>query len=479
MQRSRLSNPSVGPSSHPWDRTGGPDQARNRLAGQPGAACTVSAMATDAGGSTGDVPIGGTEVLADLEARDLFQDSTDREALAARLERPTPLYCGFDPTADSLHIGNLQSIMLLVRFQAAGHPPFALVGGATGMIGDPSGRSEERQFLDSAVLDANRTSIGEQLGRFLDFDGPAAATLVDNRDWTEPVGVLEFLRDVGKYVTVNTMLAKDSVRSRLSRESGISFTEFSYMLLQANDFRILHRDHGVDLQVAGSDQWGNIVAGVDLVRRHTGDTVHGLTAPLIVRSDGSKFGKSEGENVWLSAERTSPWRMYQYFLNVADDDVGPLLLRLTMLPVDDCHRVAAEHATAPESRAGQRRLAREVTSLVHGPEVIGPIEAAASVLFDGSLDGADQATFELLTAEVPTTALSAAELADADVPGLFVRVGLSKSKGEVRKNAAGHYVNQQSVALRDATEVSGEELLHGRYLLLRKGKSRHHLVVVS
>ena len=295
------------------------------------------------------VSTSGEDLLAELEARNLFHDSTDRDALATRLSRPTPLYCGFDPTADSLHIGNLQSIMLLVRFQAAGHPPFALVGGATGMIGDPSGRSEERQFLGAGVLDENRAAIGAQLGRFLDFGGPAAATLVDNRDWTEPVGVLEFLRDVGKYVTVNTMLAKDSVRSRLERESGISFTEFSYMLLQANDFRILHRDHGVDLQVAGSDQWGNIVAGVDLVRRHTGDVVHGLTAPLIVRSDGTKFGKSEGENIWLSAERTSAWRMYQYFLNVGDDDVEPLLLRLTLVPVADCRQAAAAHAAAPES----------------------------------------------------------------------------------------------------------------------------------
>ncbi|HMU80200.1 MAG TPA: tyrosine--tRNA ligase, partial [Microthrixaceae bacterium] len=256
---------------------------------------------------TGEVRPHGGGVIDDLTARGLVQDHTDLDALRARLDAgPTPTYCGFDPTADSLHIGNLQSIMLLRRFQDAGHPPIALVGGATGMIGDPSGRSSERTFLDTDVLDANRAAIGNQLARFLSFDGATAATVVDNRTWTESVSVLEFLRDVGKHVTINTMLAKDSVRSRMERESGISYTEFSYMLLQANDFDVLHQSHACDLQVAGSDQWGNITAGVDLVRRRRGEAVHGLTAPLIVRSDGTKFGKTEGENIWLDAARTSP-----------------------------------------------------------------------------------------------------------------------------------------------------------------------------
>ncbi len=422
----------------------------------------------------------GDALLEDLGARNLIHDHTDRKSLVERLSRITPLYCGFDPTADSLHIGNLQSIMLLARFQEAGHRPYALVGGATGMIGDPSGKSEERQFLDPAVLDTNREAIGAQLSSLLRFDeSPSGAQLVDNRSWTESVGVLEFLRDVGKYTTVNTMLAKDSVKSRLGREAGISFTEFSYMLLQANDFLELHRNHGVDLQVAGSDQWGNITAGVDLVRRRTSDTVHGLTAPLIVRSDGSKFGKSEGGNIWLSADRTSPYRMYQYFLNVADDDVESMLLRLTLLSVAECRAVAAEHGAAPSAREGQRRLAAEITDLVHGPEVTAQVEHAARVLFGAPMAEVDDTTLAVLSGEIPTTTFAASAVLGGDPAGLFVEVGLAKSKGEVRKNANGHYVNQVSLAERDGEPLSAHDLLHDRYLLLRKGKNGHHLVVLE
>jgi tyrosyl-tRNA synthetase len=427
----------------------------------------------------------GAELLAELDERGLLQDSTDRAALVERLDAgPTGVYCGFDPTADSLHIGNLQSIMLLRRFQEAGHAPIALVGGATGMIGDPSGRSDERQFLDTVVLDANREAIGAQLQRFLRFDdGATAARLVDNRTWTEDVSVLDFLRDVGKFVTINTMLAKDSVKSRIQRESGISFTEFSYMLLQANDFLVLHRDEACDLQVAGSDQWGNITAGIDLVRRRTGDAVHGLTAPLIVRADGTKFGKSEGENIWLSAERTSPYRLYQYFLNVADDDVERLLLRLTLVPVEECRAVAAEHAVDPRRRDGQRRLAREITSLVHGPTVIEPIESAAAVLFGDPIDAADSAAFRLLADELPTTHIPTAELLGLDVVDLFLRVeGLAKSKGEVRRNPGGYYVNQQSLTARaekDLHSIGQADLRHATFILLQRGRNAHHLVVAD
>jgi len=420
----------------------------------------------------------GAALLDDLEQRNLLQDCTDRGALVARLDAsPTTLYCGFDPTADSLHIGNLQSIMLLRRYQLAGHRPIALVGGATGMIGDPGGRTEERQFLDLDVLDHNRGAIGAQLTRFLDFD--AGATLVDNRTWTEGMGVLEFLRDVGKYVTVNTMLARDSVKSRIEREAGISFTEFSYMLLQANDYHVLHRDHGCDLQVAGSDQWGNITAGTDLIRRRTGEVVHGMTAPLIVRADGTKFGKSEGENIWLSAERTSPYRMYQYLLNVADTDVAPLLLRLTTVPVEECLEVAATHAEDPSRRTGQRRLAREITSLVHGAEVLGPIEAAAGVLFGTPIEELDEQGFALLAGEIPVTRLARGELETLDAAGLFAATGLAGSKGEVRRTPQGYYVNQVALAAfaeGSASRIGVAEALHGKFLLLRRGKTAHHLV---
>lgn len=423
----------------------------------------------------------GAGVLTDLQERGLLADHTDRQALAGRLDRgSTPLYCGFDPTADSLHIGNLQSIMLLRRFQDAGHPPIALVGGATGMIGDPSGRTEERRFLDAEVLDANRAAIGRQLQRFLAFDdGIAGATLVDNRSWTEPVGVLEFLRDVGKHVTVNAMLAKDSVKSRIGRETGISFTEFSYMLLQANDYQVLHRDRGCDLQVAGSDQWGNITAGIDLVRRRTGDTVHGLTAPLIVRADGTKFGKSDGANIWLDPSRTSAYRLYQYFLNVADQDVDDLLLRLTTVPVDEGRAVARAHRKSPERRDGQRRLAREVTALVHGSEALAAVEHAADVLFGRPIDGVDPATFELLAAEVPTTNLARADVVGADPLDLFVRTGLAKSKGEIRRNVVGYSINQVDLGTRNVTTLREDELLQGRFILLRRGRNAHHLVVAQ
>ena len=422
----------------------------------------------------------GAAILADLERRGLLHDLTDRAALVERLDAgPVHLYCGFDPTADSLHIGNLQSIMLLRRFQDAGHPPIALVGGATGMIGDPSGRSEERQFLNAEVLDANREAIGAQLRQFLDFAGPAGAELVDNRTWTEPVGVLEFLRDVGKHVTINTMLAKDSVKSRIQRESGISFTEFTYMLLQANDFLVLHREHACDLQVAGSDQWGNITAGIDLVRRCTGDSVHGLTAPLIVRADGTKFGKSEGENIWLSPGRTSAYRLYQYFLNVVDHDVLSLLLRLTTVPVDECVRVDEEHRAEPGRREGQRRLAREVTALVHGPGAVPPVEHAAAVLFGQPIDGVDVSTFDLLAAEVPTTNLGHDDVVGTDPLDLLVTSGLARSKGEARKNAGGYSVNQVPLAARDGAPLGPDDLLHGRFVLLRRGRTAHHLVVVA
>lgn len=351
------------------------------------------------------------------------------------------------------------------------------------MIGDPSGRTAERTFLDEDVLDANRASIGDQLSSMLEFGSDSAgATLVDNRDWTGDLGLLEFLRNVGKHATINTMLAKESVRARMERDSGISFTEFSYMLLQANDFRVLHERHGVDLQVAGSDQWGNITAGVDLVRRTSGDHVHGLTAPLIVRSDGSKFGKSEGQNIWLSPRRTSPYQMYQYLLNVADPDVEDLLLRLTTLPVAECRSVAADHAASPELRGGQRRLAREVTALVHGAAVLPAVEEAASLMFGGSLLEAAPAALELLAEESPSTRMARSAVLGTDASELFVASGLARSKGEVRRGAAGYYVNQVSLERRSSegnAEVAGADLLHGRFVLLQRGKKNRHVLIVD
>jgi tyrosyl-tRNA synthetase len=420
------------------------------------------------------------DLLDDLEARGLIHDSTDRAALAARLRAgPVTLYCGLDPTAPSLHLGNLQQLLLLRRFQVAGHRPIALAGGATGLIGDPGGRSEERQLLAAERVAANVESISIQMARMLDFEpGPAQAKLVNNLDWTAPMTTIEFLRDVGKHLTVNVMLAKDSVRSRIDRESGISFTEFSYMLLQANDFRVLYEQEGCELQVAGSDQWGNITAGIELIRRSLGATVHGLTSPLLLRSDGSKFGKSVDGSIWLDPAQTSPYQFFQYFMQVTDDELERLFHRFTLLPLDEIAGVLAAHAEAPQRRLGHRRLASEVTGLVHGTDVVPAIETATDVLFGGDPTAASPQAFELLAAEVPGLAIGASEVdGGLDPVDVFVRAGLAKSKGEVRRNLAGHYVNGRSISGVD--QITGDDLLHGRFVLLRRGKAHHALAIVT
>ncbi len=356
-------------------------------------------------------------MIDDLQARGLVQDSTDLETFRRRLEAgPITLYCGFDPTSDSLHAGNLLMLLNLRRFQQAGHRPIALAGGATGMIGDPSGRSEERNLLDDDQLAANLEGIVPQLRRFLDFhDGPDGARLVDNRSWTVATSVIDFLRDVGKHVTVNQMLAKDSVRSRLQSATGISYTEFSYMLLQANDFYELHRLEGCELQIGGSDQWGNIAAGIDLIRRRSSAHVHGLTSPLLTRSDGAKYGKSSsGENLWLSPRRMSPYRFYQAWMASPDEDVRKLLLQLTLLPVQDVESIVDDHRAHPERRGAQRRLAGEITTLVHGPEDAGAAARATDVLFSGADPSTvDQASWAVLEAEIPRAAFSRQHLEGA------------------------------------------------------------------
>ncbi|HJR26755.1 MAG TPA: tyrosine--tRNA ligase, partial [Acidimicrobiales bacterium] len=298
-----------------------------------------------------------TGLLDDLEQRGLLHDTTDRDALAARLaDGPITLYYGCDPSASSLHVGNLVGLVLLRRFQDAGHRPIALAGGATGMVGDPSGRSEERNLLDDGVLSANVASIKAQMQKVVDLDADGAH-LVDNRDWTKDVTLLEFLRDVGKHATVNQMLARDSVRSRLESEHGISFTEFSYMLLQAHDYLHLHRVLGCELQIGGSDQWGNILSGVDLVRRVTGHGVHALCWPLLTASDGTKLGKTTGARVWLDPELTSPYAFFQHWMQTEDADLRRDLAQFTLLPVTEIEEIVAAHAEAPARRAGQRRLA--------------------------------------------------------------------------------------------------------------------------
>jgi len=416
------------------------------------------------------------DLVADLQARNLIHDSTDLTELRAQVAGgPVSIYYGCDPSADSLHVGNLVGLMVLRRFQDAGHRPIALAGGATGMIGDPGGRSEERNLLDQATLDHNVARIKDELGRILDL-GPGKGVLVDNRDWTEQLSVLDFLRDVGKHVTVNQMLARESIKLRINSEHGISFTEFSYMLLQANDYLWLHDNLDCTIQIGGSDQWGNIIAGVDFIRRKRGDHVHAFSWPLLTAADGSKLGKTTGARVWLAPDRTSPYRFHQYWMQVPDDEVEARLLTFSLRPVAEIRQLVAEHATAPEQRRAQRALADEVVTLVHGAEAARAAAEAADLLFTADPTGASASAFEALAQEVPFTRLSRAQL-DDDV-AVFVSTGLASSNGDARRTRAqrAYYANGRQLDEND--QLSDLTLLHGRYLLLRKGKRSHHLVEV-
>ncbi|HBX10946.1 MAG: tyrosine--tRNA ligase [Candidatus Microthrix parvicella] len=431
----------------------------------------------DAVGWSPETARGGEEasLLDDLAARGLISDSTDLDALAHRLaEGPITLYCGFDPTASSLHAGNLQQLMLLARFARAGHRPLVLVGGATGRIGDPSGRDNERPLLDEATLAANVAAIRDQVGRFVDVVSEGA--LVDNHDWTGPLTLLDFLRDVGKHVNIGAMLARDSVRSRIDRDAGMSFTEFSYQLLQAHDFVQLHRSHNCELQVAGSDQWGNITAGIDLARRMDGAALHGLTSPLIVRADGKKFGKSTGGAIWLAADETSPYAFYQYWMQIPDDDVESMLLRLTFLSVLDISAIITVHRKEPHRRQGQRALAHHLTAIVHGDDAARSAATASEVIFGGRPAGLDRPSLEMLANEVGFTGVGDEELQNGlDPAELFVRSGLARSKGEVRKNAHGFRVNGSPVDL--DRSIGADDLLAGYAAMLSHGKRKHHLLV--
>ncbi len=417
------------------------------------------------------------DLIADLEARNLIHDSTDREHLRAQVaEGPVGIYYGCDPTADSLHVGNLIGLVMLRRFQDAGHRAIALAGGATGMVGDPSGRSEERNLLDEETLDHNVAAIKEQLGRIVDLTDPGRGILVDNRDWTEPVSVLEFLRDVGKHVTVNQMLARESVKVRINSEHGISFTEFSYMLLQANDYLWLYDNEQCSIQIGGSDQWGNIVGGVDLIRRKRQTAVHAFSWPLLTASDGSKLGKTTGARVWLDPVKTSPYALRQHFLQTADADVRQQLLTFSLRPVAEIERLAAEHAEAPQRRLGQRALADDVVTLVHGPEAAAAADEAADILFSSDPSTASATAFEMLATEIPTTRMAPGELDDPIA--VFVATGLASSNGDARRTLAQRAYYANGVQLDEKAQLSGHELLHGRYLLLRKGKKLHHLVEI-
>jgi tyrosyl-tRNA synthetase len=407
------------------------------------------------------------DFLADLEARGLIQDSTDRDALRARITAgQVGVYYGCDPSADSLQVGNLIGLLVLRRFADAGHQAIALAGGATGMIGDPGGRSKERNLLDAETLARNTKRIADQLERI------SRVPLVNNLGWTGSLTLLDFLRDVGKHASVNQMIARESVKARLESEQGISFTEFSYQLLQANDYLHLCRNHGVEIQIGGSDQWGNLLAGVDLIRRADGKHVHAFTWPLLLRSDGKKFGKSEDGAVWLAADRTSPYQFFQYWMNVADADIERFLLQLTLLPVDECHAIAAAHAEAPHQRAGQRRLAREITTIVHGPEASAAAQEASAILFGGSPAGASTQALEFLATEVPTSPFTSG----LTLAATLVLTPLASSLSDARRTIAQGAASVNGEVVPEDRPLVEADLLYNRWLLLRKGKRNYHLL---
>ncbi len=421
----------------------------------------------------------GDPLLDDLAWRGLLYQATD--GLAAHLSGGSVrAYCGFDPTAASLHVGNLLPIMGLVRMQQYGHRPVALVGGGTGMIGDPSGKTAERQLNAREVVEENARAIRAQLERFLEFDGPAAAAVADNAEWLTTLGTVDFLRDVGKHFSVNVMLAKESVRARL--ENGISFTEFSYMLLQAYDFVELRRRHGVTVQVGGSDQWGNITAGTDLIRRIDGAQAHGLTFPLLTTTAGQKFGKTESGAVWLDPRRTSAYQFFQFWMHADDRDVGRLLRYYTQMGREEIEALDAATADRPDRREAQHALAYDVTGRVHGAEGARVAQELSALLFaKGDPHRLSPAAVGALSKEFPVTELArpAAGLAAADVPELFTAAGLAPSKGAARRllEQGGLTVSGRRLSAGERTLADGD-LLVGRYLLLRKGAREYALVRV-
>ncbi|QDU31093.1 Tyrosine--tRNA ligase [Anatilimnocola aggregata] len=422
-------------------------------------------------------------LFADLTWRGLVNQTTADEHLPQWLNSGSrTVYCGFDPTSDSLHVGSLLPVMLLRRFQKAGHRPIALVGGATGMVGDPTGKTDERKLLDADSLRTNVAGIRSQLERFIDFgDGKSTsgAMLVNNFDWMGGISYLEFLRDVGKHFPVNIMLAKDSVKGRLERDSGISYTEFSYMLLQAYDFVVLKRRHGCDLQIGGSDQWGNITAGIDLARRMDSVQLYGMTCPLLLKSDGTKMGKSEKGAVYLDAAKTSPYAFYQYWINLADADAGMALRFLTELAHEEIEALDAQRIAEAHKRDSQKRLAEELTRLVHGEAGLAAARKATEIFFGAEIENLSDSELTEIFADVPNKQLSPSILAGEGLPLIdaLVESGLCKSKGDARRvvDQGGAYVNNRRQNGVD-TKLTTAQLASETVMVLRSGKKNYALL---
>ncbi|HYE31543.1 MAG TPA: tyrosine--tRNA ligase [Methylomirabilota bacterium] len=424
-------------------------------------------------------------IFDELQWRGLVADCTDEAALRERLAKgPITLYCGFDPTADSLHVGNLVPLLALRRFQLHGHNPIALAGGATGLIGDPSGKSAERNLLTRELLEHNISSVKKQLARLLDFDTQAnKAQLLDNASWTAPISYLDFLRDVGKHFSVNMMVHKESVRARMEdRDAGISYTEFSYMLLQAFDFYHLRAQHNCELQIGGSDQWGNITAGIDLARKKIGASVFGLTLPLLTNADGSKFGKTVAGAVWLDPQRTSVYRFYQFWIRADDRDVVRLLKFFTFLSKEEIEALEQQHTAKPEAREAHKALAKAVTTLIHGSAATEEAIRASEILFGGGLEGISESTFKDIVGEVPTKEIESARFSGAGLPLVeaLAHSGLATSKGQARKDVEGGGIYVNNIREGNAQRaLSQADFLFGKYLLLRKGKRNYTVLSLT
>lgn len=427
------------------------------------------------------------DFLEELKWRGMLQDSTP--GLEEQLQKEmTTAYIGFDPTADSLHIGSLVPIILLKRFEQAGHKPVALVGGATGMIGDPSGKSDERNLLDEETLNKNIAGIKKVLARFIDFDSTKenAPILVNNYDWMKSFTFIDFARDIGKRITVNYMMAKDSVKKRLSGEggAGMSFTEFTYQLIQGYDFYHLYKNNGVKLQMGGSDQWGNMTTGTELIRRMTeGETeAFALTCPLVTKSDGSKFGKSEGGNIWLDADKTSVYKFYQFWLNTADEDAEKFIKYYTFLDQDTIEEKIAKHQAEPHLRLLQKTLAEEITQMVHGKKELEKAQKASQILFGKStsdhLKELDEETFLSVFDGVPQAEITPADI-EQDLLDLLTNTGFLKSKGEARRAVQQNAISINKDKVQAGHKITSQDLINGKYILLQRGKKNYFILSVK
>lgn len=420
----------------------------------------------------------------DLKDRGLIHQETT-EKMADFLRVPRGFYCGFDPSSDCLHIGSLMPLMTMRRMQLAGHKPIILLGGATGMIGDPSGKSEERNLLDEASIEKNIFGIRQVIEKFIDLKGPQGAMMVNNATWMEKFTFIDFLRDVGKHFSVNAMLSKDSVKSRIeNRDEGISYTEFSYMLLQSYDFFVLNKNYNCQLQIGGSDQWGNITAGVELIRRMKAANANankeeavGFTIPLVTKADGSKFGKTESGNIWLDGRKTSPYQFYQFFVRIPDADIIKMLFYLSFLKVEEIKELEKQMIASPEKRLPQLALARELTELVHGDGELERVEKATLALFSGDLKDLDKNMLLEVFSEAPSIRISKARLGEATLIDMIVESGLATSKGNARKDVQGGGISVNNQKMTEDLLIKTEHLLYQSVLVLKKGKKTYSLVM--